>query len=133
MLTPHTLALKTLDDVRTTMRCIVDSAEVQRHNATRTSALQRITFEDLQTLRTRFIVHVAQLAESLDHGNGAYLINALLPPAELIDFDSHTPSRARRQADALDWPSLAVDIDISTAATTNIAELSETIAGGTLL
>lgn len=131
MKTPHnTLNITTLDDVRNVLRCIVDCAEVQRHRVTQHRPLRRITFEELQALRVRFIVQVTQLAESLEHGNGAYLVNALLPPAELIDFDGLGPQQREQ---LLDWPSLPVDIDISAAAVANIADLSDTVAGGVFL
>ncbi len=126
-----TINITSLDDVRALMRCIVDCAEVARDNAVRGNA-GRIAFNDLQALRVRFITHVAQLAESLDQGNGAYLINALMPPPESIQY-ADTPLHSRAYMSRSDWPRLGLDLDLSIDDPASRNDLTETIAGGTAL
>jgi hypothetical protein len=132
MSTPdNTFAISTLDDVRSMMRCIVDCAEVARDNAVRGNA-GRIAFNDLQALRVRFITHVAQLAESLDQGNGAYLINALMPPPESIDYADQQP-RGTAYLLRDEWPRRVLDLDLSIGDPAARGDLSDTIAGGVAL
>lgn len=119
--------IQTLDDVRALMRCIVDCAEVARDNAVRGNA-GRIHFHDLQALRVSFITHVAQFAESLDQGNGAYLINALMPPHESIQYDD-----APRRGTAYMVMDRTVDLDLSIGDPAARHDLDDTIAGGTQL
>lgn len=126
-----TINITSLDDVRALMRCIVDCAEVARDNAVRGNA-GRIAFNDLQALRVRFITHVAQLAESLDQGNGAYLINALMPPPESIQY-ADAPLHSTAYLSMTEWPRRGLDVDLSIDDPASRHDLTETIAGGTAL